>query len=88
MAVRLATTKMSTKGQVVIPEIVRREMGLRPGDEFLVFAHGDTVMFKLIRPVPDGEVRRNVERLQRAARAAGLERRRATVAGRPPKEVS
>ena len=32
----LATTKMSSRGQVVIPEAVRNEMGLKAGDEFVV----------------------------------------------------
>jgi AbrB family looped-hinge helix DNA binding protein len=28
------TTKLSTKGQVVLPEGIRRRMNLRPGDQF------------------------------------------------------
>ena len=31
-----ATTKLSSKGQVVIPEDVRNDLGLNEGDQFVV----------------------------------------------------
>src|SRR5437763_236910 len=31
----LATTRMSSKGQVVIPEAIREELGLEPGAQFV-----------------------------------------------------
>ena len=40
----LATTKMSSRGQVVIPEAVRNEMGLKAGSQFVVTSRGDAVM--------------------------------------------
>ena len=45
----LATTKMSSKGQVVIPEKVHNDLGLKAGDEFVVLAHDDAVMLKSIK---------------------------------------
>ena len=33
-----STTKMSSKGQVVIPEAIRKRLGLNPGVEFVVVA--------------------------------------------------
>jgi AbrB family looped-hinge helix DNA binding protein len=50
MAVNISTTQLSSKGQVVIPEVVRSKLGLEPGTQFLVLSHGDTVMLKVIRP--------------------------------------
>ncbi|HDN94572.1 MAG TPA: AbrB family transcriptional regulator, partial [Nitrospirae bacterium] len=32
----LATTKMSSKGQIVIPEDIRKRLGLKPGAQFVV----------------------------------------------------
>jgi len=45
-----ATTKLSSKGQVVIPEEVRRTLGLNEGDQFLVIGKGDAVILKTITP--------------------------------------
>jgi AbrB family looped-hinge helix DNA binding protein len=45
-----ATTRLSSKGQVVIPEEVRRNLGLNEGDQFLVIGQGDAVILKTITP--------------------------------------
>ncbi|HEV2420061.1 MAG TPA: AbrB/MazE/SpoVT family DNA-binding domain-containing protein [Candidatus Acidoferrales bacterium] len=45
-----ATTRLSSKGQVVIPEKVRRTLGLNEGDQFLVIGQGDAVILKTITP--------------------------------------
>jgi len=45
---KLATTKLSSKGQVVIPEEIRDQMGLHSGDQFLVVAEKDVVILKVI----------------------------------------
>jgi AbrB family looped-hinge helix DNA binding protein len=44
----LATTRMSSKGQVVIPEDVRQRLGLKAGDQFIVVGEGDVVILKTI----------------------------------------
>ena len=46
----LSTTKLSSKGQVVIPEEVREAMGLEPGVQFVVVYEGDSIMLKVISP--------------------------------------
>jgi AbrB family looped-hinge helix DNA binding protein len=40
----VATTKLSSKGQVVIPEEVRNQLGLKTGDQFVVVGEGDAVV--------------------------------------------
>jgi len=45
-----ATTKMSSKGQVVIPEEVRDALGLKAGSKFVVVGEGDVVILKVITP--------------------------------------
>ena len=71
MAVNLATTKMSSKGQIVIPESVRQQLGLATGDQFLVLGHGDTVLLKVIHPPSQDEFDAALKRLQVKAKAAG-----------------
>jgi AbrB family looped-hinge helix DNA binding protein len=46
----VATTRMSSKGQVVIPEKVRRALRLETGTHFVVVADGDTVILQPITP--------------------------------------
>lgn len=48
--VAYSTTKMSSKGQVVIPEEVRDSLKLHEGDQFVVIGKGDTVILKTITP--------------------------------------
>jgi len=44
----LATTKMSSKGQVVIPEDIRKQLNLKPGVQFVVVGAKDVVILKTI----------------------------------------
>ena len=44
----VATTKLSSKGQVVIPEDVRKALGLEVGAQFVVMGDGDLVILKRI----------------------------------------
>ena len=46
----VATSKLSSKGQVVIPELIRKKLGLKDGDQFVVVGEGDSVIFKSITP--------------------------------------
>jgi len=39
-------TTISEKGQVVIPQSIRKEMGIKPKNKFLVFGQGDTIIMK------------------------------------------
>jgi AbrB family looped-hinge helix DNA binding protein len=44
----IATTRMSSKGQVVIPEYIRKRLGLVSGSQFVVVGDKDTVILKTI----------------------------------------
>jgi AbrB family looped-hinge helix DNA binding protein len=41
-------TTISEKGQVVIPQSIRKELGIKPKTKFLVYGKGDTVIMKKI----------------------------------------
>jgi AbrB family looped-hinge helix DNA binding protein len=43
-----ATTRLSSKGQVVIPEEIRTRLGLVPGTQFAVIGDGDVVILKAL----------------------------------------
>jgi AbrB family looped-hinge helix DNA binding protein len=47
-----ATTKMSSRGQIVIPEAIREMLHLEAGTEFLVIGKGDTVVLQRLAEPP------------------------------------
>jgi len=57
---RAATTRVSSKGQVVIPESVRKAANVREGEELLVVAIGDTIVMKKLSAVTFEEVARPI----------------------------
>lgn len=72
MANLIATTKMSSKGQVVIPEALRRQLGLQTGCQFLVLGEKDTVILKTISAPSPKEFSALLTKARNAARQAGL----------------
>jgi len=44
-----ATTRLSSRGQVVIPDTVRKLLRLQPGTMFVVVARGDTVVLQRVK---------------------------------------
>lgn len=50
----LDVTRLSTKGQVVIPQRIRDQLGLEPGDKFVVVGEADTLVLQRLSP-PDRE---------------------------------
>lgn len=52
MAEEPEVTTISEKGQVVIPQSIRKELCIKPRTKFLVFGRGDTVIMKRIQ-LPD-----------------------------------
>lgn len=67
-----ATTKMSSRGQVVIPEAVRDKLGLSAGTRFIVTGEGDVVVLKKLNPPSMAEFDEIIATARRQARAAGL----------------
>ncbi len=47
-----ATTYMSSKGQVIIPAWIRKQLRLQPGTAFIVVARGDTVVLNRLKEPP------------------------------------
>ena len=46
MSKEVQLTTASEKGQVVIPQEIREEMGIKSGTKFAVYGKGDTIVFK------------------------------------------
>ncbi len=70
----LATTKMSSKVQVVIPEDIRRRLDLKTGSQFVVVAGKDAVILKTITPPAMDEFDALIREARQQARKAGMKR--------------
>ena len=69
-----ATTKMSSKGQVVIPEEIRKRLKLRAGAQFVVIGEDDVVILKAVTPPSMAEFDVLVAEARSQAKQAGLKR--------------
>ena len=70
----LATTRMSSKGQVVIPEQIRRRLGLVEGVQFVVIGEGDAIVLKTISAPAPGEYKELLAKARSTAKRAKLAR--------------
>ena len=70
----LATTKMSSKGQVVIPEDIRKRLNLKPGAQFLVVGEKDVVILKEITAPSMSEFDSLIANTRRKGKEAGLKK--------------
>ncbi len=68
----LATTRMSSKGQVVIPEEIRDRLGLKAGTQFVVIGNRDVVILKAISAPSFKKFNGLIGQVRRQARRAGL----------------
>ena len=70
----IATTKMSSKGQVVIPEEIRERLQLKRGSQFLVLSAKDVVILKVISPPSMDEFDVLIAEARKKAKEAGMKR--------------
>jgi len=67
------TTKMSSKGQVVIPEDVRKKMKLDKGTQFAVITEGDVILLKLLTPPSLNQFDSLVKKARKQVKESGIE---------------
>lgn len=70
----VATTRLSSKGQIVIPEPVRHELGLKPGAQFVVTGERDVVILKVVSAPAVSDFSKLVARVRRQARRARVKK--------------
>ena len=68
----LTTTRMSSKGQVVIPEEIRDRLGLQSGSHFVVVGDRDVVILKAISAPSMKEFDNLIAQARQQARRSGL----------------
>lgn len=70
----VSTTKMSSKGQVVIPENIRKQLNLRAGAQFVVVGEKDVVILKNITPPLLDEFDDLIDKAREEGKRAGIRR--------------
>jgi len=70
----LATTRMSSKGQVVIPEKIMKRLKLKTGSQFVVVGNDDVVILKAIFAPSLKEFDGLIADARKQARMAGLKK--------------
>ena len=71
----IATTKLSSKGQVVIPENIRTKLHLKPGTQFVVLGEKDVVILKSITSPTIAEFDGLIAKARKSAKNAGIKKR-------------
>lgn len=70
----IATTRMSSKGQIVIPESIRKQLSLTEGTQFIVVGEGDVVILKAISAPSLDPFDKLIQQARQQAETAGLKR--------------
>ena len=70
----VSTTKMSSKGQVVIPENIRKQLKLKAGDQFIVLGEKDVVILKSISPPSLDEFDTLIANARKKGKQAGIKK--------------
>jgi len=70
----LATTRMSSKGQIVIPEAIRKQLNLKAGVQFVVVGEDDVVILKAIATPDMNTFDDLIQQARQQAKLAGLKR--------------
>ena len=68
----VSTTKLSSKGQVVIPEDIKKKLNLKTGTQFIVVGDKDVVILKSISPPSLDEFDELISRARDTAQLSGL----------------
>jgi AbrB family looped-hinge helix DNA binding protein len=70
----LATTRMSSKGQIVIPETIRKQLNLKAGAQFVVVGEDDVVILKEITAPGMEAFEALIQQARQQAKLAGIKR--------------
>lgn len=73
VVLELEMTRVSSKGQIVIPGLIREKLGLKNGSRLLVFGEGDTIILKKVGWTPSSATD-TLTSIRKKIRALGLAR--------------
>jgi AbrB family looped-hinge helix DNA binding protein len=65
-------TRLSSKGQIVVPRRIRERLRLADGEIFLIFGADDTLVLKRVQEPSPAEFKRILIRARKLAKERGL----------------
>ncbi len=75
---KMNITKMTSKGQVVIPQEIREDIGIKEGERFIVYDTEDSIILKRIKNLEEAKDIENFEKvfksLWKTAKARGIKK--------------
>ena len=69
-----AVTSLSSKGQIVIPSSIRKELGISEGTQFVVFSDGSNLLLKPIESPKIDVFQHLISESRKFAKEAGLKK--------------
>jgi AbrB family looped-hinge helix DNA binding protein len=76
----METTRLSTKGQIVLPKNIRASRAWGPGTEFTVEETGDGVLLRAARPFPETDLEEVAGCLRSKGKAKTVAQMKASIA--------
>jgi antitoxin PrlF len=68
-------TKVSSRGQVVIPWEIRQSLGIKEGTGLLIFKIGDSIILKSPEVTPASEIASNLQAIRRKIKRLKITRK-------------
>ena len=68
-------TRVSSRGQVVIPGPIREKLGLKDGSRLIVFGEGDTIILKKVGFTSALERKQTLSSIRKKVKNLGITRR-------------
>jgi len=80
----IETTKITSKGQVVIPRDIREKEGIKEGEHFFVYGSGDSIILKRVKNL---EAVKNIDEFEKVFRSAWKTAKEKGITGKDVTEV-
>lgn len=69
---KFEVTTITSRGQVVIPQAIREDLRISPGNKFVVIGTGDTIILKKMEMPSMGDLKKLLARTRSETRKKGV----------------
>ncbi|MBU0461307.1 MAG: AbrB/MazE/SpoVT family DNA-binding domain-containing protein [Nanoarchaeota archaeon] len=69
---KMEITSLSSRGQIVIPQNIRDELRLQPGEKFVVMGEDDTILLKKVPAPSFDQIDKMLKKMRAFAKQKGI----------------